>query len=393
MSLISPPDIDRLIDSRPTGRQTLKVLHVVNGEHYAGAARVQDLLAMSLPKFGYEVSFACVYPEKFESQRQSVDSPLFNFPMATRLDFRPAKKVAQLMESGGYHLLHSHTTRSAMIASTAAKTTGLPYLHHVHCQMNTEVGLGIKARVNMGIERMACNRADRTIAVSGSIERFLQTNGFKTSPISVVPNGVPAAAAQKPARDQGQPWTIGMVALLRQRKGLETLLHALPRLRQQTNVRLRIVGSFESTDYGIHMLALASKLGIEDYVDWTGFTRDVNSELVQMDVVVLPSVLPEGMPMVLLEAMSAGVPIAGSDVDGITDVIRHEHNGVLFDPGNVESLTTQLMRIVSGELSWDALRQECLTDYEHSFSDHAMAASMARVYDEILGQSAFNAEN
>ena len=179
-----------------------------------------------------------------------------------------------------------------------------------------------------------------------------------------------------------------MVALLRQRKGLETLLHALPKLRQHNNVRLRIVGSFETPEYGKQMLSLADKLGIKQYVDWTGFTRNVNHELVQMDVVVLPSVLPEGMPMVLMEAMSAGVPIVGSDVDGITDVIRHEHNGLLFEAGKVESLTAQLTRIVSGGLSWTALREQCLIDYQQSFSDNAMAANMARVYDGILGESA-----
>lgn len=392
IDLTSPPNHDWHVGNRPTARQTLKVLHVVNGEHYAGAARVQDLLALSLPKYGYEVSFACVYPNKFESHRQSVDSPLYNFPMKTRLDFRPARKVADLVVSGGYDLLHSHTTRSAMIASTAAKTTGTPYLHHIHCQMNTEVGLAIKARVNMGIERMACSRTDRVIAVSGSIERFLKANGFTRSPISVVPNGVPAAAAQKLPRQPGQPWTIGMVALLRQRKGLETLLHALPKLRQHSDVRLRIVGSFTPPEYGDQMLSLASRLGVKEYVDWTGFTRNVNHELVQMDVVVLPSVLPEGMPMVLLEAMSAGVPIVGSNVDGITDVIRHESNGLLFAPGNVESLASQLTRIVSGEISWNALREECLADYRQLFSDNAMAANMARVYDEVLGVPAFNVQ-
>ena len=45
-----------------------KVLHIVNGEHYAGAARLQDLLALSLPQFGYDVSFACVLPDRFEEE-------------------------------------------------------------------------------------------------------------------------------------------------------------------------------------------------------------------------------------------------------------------------------------------------------------------------------------
>ena len=56
--------------------QTRRVLHVINGEHFSGAERVQDLLALSLPEFGYEVGFACVKPGKFANQRSAEDVPL-----------------------------------------------------------------------------------------------------------------------------------------------------------------------------------------------------------------------------------------------------------------------------------------------------------------------------
>lgn len=379
--LIAPDPTTVTPQAVTPSQRTLKVLHVVNGEHYAGAARVQDLLALALPEYGYHVSFACLLPDRFEAQRQSQDSPVFNFPMKHRLDFGPARRVADLLNSEGYDLLHSHTTRSSMIAAAAAKITGVPYVHHVHCQMNTEVGQKFKTKVNMSIERLACRYADRVIAVSGSIERFLQHNGFTRTPVTVVPNGVPAAAALRPRREHGQPWTIGMVALLRKRKGLETLMQALPMLRREFDVRLRIVGSFESLEYQNEIHALAESLGIMHHIDWTGFTRNVNQEITRMDVLVLPSVLPEGMPMVLLEAMSAGVPIVGSRVDGVTDVIRHEHNGLLAAPSEPASLAGQLRRILTGEISWDDLRTECLHDYNRKYSDTAMAQSVAHVYD------------
>ncbi len=52
--------------------RTTRVLHVINGEHYSGAERVQDLLATTLPEFGYDVAFACVKPGSF--RRQSAES-------------------------------------------------------------------------------------------------------------------------------------------------------------------------------------------------------------------------------------------------------------------------------------------------------------------------------
>ena len=55
----------------PQGKQTRRVLHLINGEHFAGAERVQDLLALALPQFGYEVEFARVLPGRFDQARRS----------------------------------------------------------------------------------------------------------------------------------------------------------------------------------------------------------------------------------------------------------------------------------------------------------------------------------
>lgn len=385
--LLTPPVASR-IDAISIPADSKKILHVINGEHYAGAARVQDLLALSLPDQGYAVSFACLLPDNFAEQRESQTSPVFNFPMNHRLDFRPARKIAELVMAEGYSLLHSHTTRSAMIAAAAARFARVPHVHHVHCQMDTEVGNGLKKLINKTIERTAGNRASCVIAVSDSIRAFLEANGFKGSPIFTVPNGVPAAARLRPRREATDPWTIGMVALLRERKGVETLLRAFRDISRDFNVRLRIVGPFESEPYRQKVVAVSEELGVSPLIDWIPFTRDVNREIVRMDALVLPSILPEGMPMVLLEAMSAGVPVVGSQVDGITDVIRHEENGLLAEPGAAVSLAAQLRRIMSGEVSWDDLRTNCLLDYKTRYSDTAMAANVARIYDDILKRSA-----
>ena len=103
-----------------------------------------------------------------------------------------------------------------------------------------------------------------------------------------------------------------------------------------------------------------------------------------MDVLVLPSVLAEGMPMVLLEAMSTGVPIVGSQVDGITDVIQHEQNVLLFRPADANDLACQLIRLMNNEISWDSLSQRCDAEYRERYSQTAMAAGVASVYNRVL---------
>ena len=75
-----------------------------------------------------------------------------------------------------------------------------------------------------------------------------------------------------------------------------------------------------------------------EHITWTGFTRDVLDELRQMDLFVLPSLFGEGLPMVVLEAMAAGVPVVATRVAGIPEAIRPGQDGVLVEPGDAEDL-------------------------------------------------------
>ena len=105
---------------RPTEAGLPRVLHVINGEHYAGAERVQDLLAASLPAQGFQVGFACVKMDQFPEKRTCQHIPLFDLSMRRRFDFSAARKLAQIVADEHYRILHAHTPRSAMIARLAA---------------------------------------------------------------------------------------------------------------------------------------------------------------------------------------------------------------------------------------------------------------------------------
>ena len=109
-----------------------RVLHIINGEHYAGAERVQDLLGLRLGEFGYEAGFACMKPGQFPALRQCVQQPLYEIPMRGRGDLRPALAIARLVRREGYSLIHTHTARSAIIGRIAAGLSGVPMVHHVH---------------------------------------------------------------------------------------------------------------------------------------------------------------------------------------------------------------------------------------------------------------------
>lgn len=365
--------------------QTVRVLHVINGEHYSGAERVQDLLAQCLPGSGFEVGFACLKPGRFAACRQSHDAPLYDVPMRSRADLRPVRTLVQLIRKHHYQIVHTHTARSALVGRMAARLCGVQHVHHVHSPTARDTTHRFTNRVNMLIEKLSLRGADAIIAVSHSLGDYVRQQHLCHGLLQVVPNGVPAppTLAVRPA--PSGCWTLGAVALFRPRKGMEVLLEALAELRRRgLNVRLRAVGTFETEAYEREIKQLAEQLQIADAIDWIGFTADVPAELARMDIMVLPSLFGEGLPMVVLEAMAAGVAVVATRIEGVPEVIRDSIDGMLAQPGDAHDLANRIADIVEGRVDWQQLRKSAYRRQVEGFSDHSMAAGVADVYRRIL---------
>jgi glycosyltransferase involved in cell wall biosynthesis len=365
----------------------MKVLHVINGESYAGAERVQDLLALRLPDHGFEVSFACIKPGVFAERRAARTAALETTPMRGRFDLTPAVAIARRIRRERMTLVHTHTPRSALIGRVASLLAGVPMVHHVHSPTSRDTENRVKNFLNVATERAALARVSRLIPVSASLQDQLVERGISRERIRLVPNGVPTPGPLPQRLLPGPTWTLGCVALFRPRKGLEVLIDAMASLRAPgTNVRLRAVGAFENEDYRKLIEQRVREHELGHAITWVGFTSDVNGELAQMDALVLPSLFGEGMPMVVLEAMAAGVPVVATRVEGTPEVIEHGHSGLLVPPGDAGALAATLRQLIDGQVDWLSLRRMAYERQAAQFSDHAMGAGVAAVYRELLVQ-------
>ena len=373
--------------SAPTAPLKARVLHLINGDDYSGAERVQDLLAMRLGDFGYEVGIVCTKPGRFRQARQARDVPLYELPMRSRFDLRPVVSLARLIRREGYRLLHTHSARTALIGRPAAALAGVPWVHHMHCQTSSEVERRWLSRLNSLIERLSLHGAAAVVAVSETLREYTQRRGTPDAAVSLIPNGVPSPAMLRSDDPPAETWTIGTVAMFRPRKGIEVLLEAVSILRRRgLPVRLKAVGCFQTPEYERHVRQLVETLGLAEAVEWTGFVCDVDRELAQMDVVVLPSIAPEGLPMAVLEAMAAGVPVVGTRVDGVIDVIEEGRTGLLAKANDAGDLARVLARLVEAEVDWSALRACALSAHRERYSDVSMAAGIAALYERILSE-------
>lgn len=366
-------------------RPLAKVAHIINGEHFSGAERVQDLLGKCLPQFGYDANFVCVKPGKFASARSASSSPIFELPMRHRFDLWQVKRLAELVIQEQFTLIHAHTPRTSMLGMGAAYLTGLPFVYHVHSPTSRDSTRPVQNWMNQRIEQVSVARAMKLICVSDSLAEHMHSLGVHQQRLAVVHNGVPQLVKVTPRELPVGDWTLGTVALFRPRKGLEVLLDAMAQLHQRGHqVRLRAVGPFETPEYEYAIHARVKQLNLEYAIDWVGFTRDVNAQFEKMDLFVLPSLFGEGLPMVVLEAMAAGTPVVATAVEGVTEAIIDGESGIIAQPNDASHLAQRIESVLTGREDWRKLRQNALDRHAESFSDVAMARGVAAVYDKIL---------
>jgi glycosyltransferase involved in cell wall biosynthesis len=306
-------------------------------------------------------------------------------PMCGRFDLRIVKQLERLCRDEDYDLIHAHTPRTALVGRLAARRAGVPFVYHVHSPAGRDSTRRVLNWINAAVEWSVVRGADRLITVSPSLREYMIARGIAAERITYVPNGVPGSSFTTERRPPTGTWTLGTVALFRPRKGIETLLEALAVLRSRDiNVRLRAVGGFETSTYKADVLGLAERLDLAPAIDWIGFTRNVNRELAKINLFVLPSLFGEGLPMVVLEAMAAGLPVVASRVEGVPEAVVHRETGLLVEPGSVSQLAASIEEVVTGNVDYSQLSRGARERHAERFSDTTMAAGVAEVYREVL---------
>ena len=372
-----------------TPAQLARVLHVVNGEHYSGAERVQDLLGDALPKLGYSVAFASLKAGKFGDHRTSIDAPLHEFNMRGRWDLGVARRIARLVRTEGFSLIHAHTPRSLLVSYVASRLTGAPLVYHVHSPASRDSTRRVVNFANDLVERGCAGRASQLLTVSPTLTDHMLRRGVSPDKLRCVLNGVPAAtddfAIARRRRRPLPPYVIGMVALFRPRKGAEVLLDAIAALRKRDiDVKLEAIGPFETPEYEEKLHQRVKKLNLIDHVHWAGFTDDVHGALAKVDALALPSLFGEGLPMVVLEAMAAGLPVVATRCEGTTEAILHRETGFLVEPGSVNQLTDALAELFGDDTDYPMMSLNARRRHADRFSDEAMAQQVAAVYAHVL---------
>ncbi|ODV48846.1 glycosyltransferase involved in cell wall biosynthesis [Methanohalophilus euhalobius] len=226
------------------------------------------------------------------------------------------------------------------------------------------------------IEEEVLSRSNMIIALNSDIQNYLYKKGFTN--ISLIPNGIDA----NKYRNEGDDNYILFAGRYNKVKGIEYLLQSFLRIHQNFSTTLLLVGSgteeesikkFTTTNNMEHKVKFVSTL---DKIE-------LRECLSKCSLFVLPSLF-ECMPVTLLEAMASGKTVIASDIAGPNDIIKHGHNGFLFEKQNTNELKKLLELCLSDKKLREKIGTNARTTIEEKYTFKQVAQQYIDNYEHIF---------
>jgi glycosyltransferase involved in cell wall biosynthesis len=270
---------------------------------------------------------------------------------------------------------------AGMVSVLLSRLCRVPYVVTIH----GADAYTLRGRAASLLKRIVLGRSSGVLPVSGDIARTLDLK----ADVPVLRMGVDTAVVRKAiGRRVPEPGLIVAIGRLADKKGVDVLLNALVDV---PGARLEVLG--DGPDRGA-LEAQTARLGLGDRVTFLGRQpRDgVLDALRRATAVAIPSVIGaggdmEGTPVVLCEAMAAGVPVVASALGGLEECLVDGKTGLLVPPGDVESLAGALNRVVSGEVDLEAMGQAASDEAQRTLDINTIGG----VYDRVMTEAAVGA--
>lgn len=308
--------------------------------------------------------------------------------MKGTFDLLVVRRLGKFLLERQFQIVHSQGYRSNIISRLTINYFRLPvkFLSTVH---GTSAMISESFRLGLYtiLDRLLMRYIDQIIAVSDKTKYQLR---YCISPkkIAVVHNGVEIYEPEKAINEKYllndrnilfRKKTIGFVGRLSHEKGLNVLNKIVKKvLSSYMDITFLIIGDGP-------LYPLAEKIAAEwkNGVILTGEIQDVTPYYRIMDALILPS-KREGLPMVVLEAMSYGVPVIASDVGGISEVISHGFNGFLCPYGDIDCMIHQIQNLINNQELKRKVQKEAFKTIKNKFSVDSMVMNTYKIYRKLL---------
>lgn len=273
--------------------------------------------------------------------------------ISLRHDLHTLNLLVRMMRRRRPHIVHTHTAKAGFVGRVAARIARVPVvIHTFHGNIFQGYFSPAKTRLFAGIERTLARSTDRIVVLSEQQKSEILALGIGREPqFRTIPLGLNLEAFVKADALRGQLRTelgaeaatplVGIVARLVPIKAIHLFLEAARSVLQtRPNALFLVVGDGELR---AELEQQSRTLGIEKSVRFLGFRADLPRIYADLDCVVLCS-LNEGLPVAVIEALSAARPVVATDVGSVKNLVTNEQTGLLVPSQNVEALTNGIVR-------------------------------------------------
>jgi len=217
------------------------------------------------------------------------------------------------------------------------------------------------------------------IMVSDSLRQNYQLSGFAAENTVVIPNGIPTDSILKNEWKEinlDRPVRLLFTGRLEHEKGTDIAVQALEYLVRRlgcVSVSLDFIGKGRDSFVDVLKSDIV-KNGLQKHTHFLGFlsSDELFSRYKDYDIVLFPSVIREGFPNVIVEAMSQGVPVIASDIGGPGDIIDDGRNGLLVPPNDPEALAIAIHGLIQSPAKRSHMSAEAIQTVLQEFTFERM---------------------
>lgn len=250
---------------------------------------------------------------------------------------RQVLKFLRYVQSEKPKLVFAHSYYPSLICTIASllyrKTIFVPVRHH------NQVHILSGNRKAMFLDKMITRFTQHTVAVSDSVKETLVSQGSDNKKVTVIYNGLPKPGSSYVGHNSSESkphYKLIALGRIDWQKNYETLLRVIWRLRKDGyDVNLQILGG-GNLQYLEDLKLLQKDLGLLDCVSWLGRQSNIYSFLDDSDLFI-HAAIDEACPLVLIETLMYGIPIASSNLGGSRDVLGGFYEGC--DPNDIEGFS------------------------------------------------------
>jgi len=381
------------------------ILHLIESLNMGGAQKIICQLASAVSEDGYNHSICSLLqsgPYEKIIRDEGIDLTVLHlkrrsiilFPLFVYDLFRLFKRLSNIVKKKQIDVLHAHLPDSSLIAIVIGWLTGTPVVLTVHNNFSlpSKRNAPFRDAVRTFVTNAVFKRADYIITVGNDIrDSLINVLGDKVT-IKTVYNGIDyprysssdgldSLRFRQSLSVSSDAQLISMVGRLEKQKGHVYLIAAAAQLKEKyPDVVFLLVGEGGLRE---QLVAQAQYYKIEDNIRFLGNRDDVPAILRVSDLFVLSSIY-EGIPLVILEAMAAGLPVVATNIAGSRELIESGVDGVLAESEDPEAIAQAIDSMLSDVGRSREMSVRAQIKVKERFTLQKMVSGTEDVYQEVL---------